>query len=109
MITDQFVLLAVQLNELIKRIHLPIYLVELLVRSLYIETANTADAADTVAIDLANYGGSTFLGYIGNKHTTDDSVIVTENPTTAVSGTTVTLTIPAGTDNDKRVIVLFYS
>lgn len=77
-------------------------------KTLFIETADTADAADTVAIDLANYGGTTFLGYIGAKHTTNDSVVVTENPTTAVSGTTLTLTFPAGTDNDKRVVVIFY-
>jgi len=75
---------------------------------LFLSLAATVDAADTTTIDLAKYGGSTFLGVVGCKHTTDNSVVVTENPTTAVSGTTITFTIPAGTDNDPRYWKVFY-
>ena len=74
----------------------------------YIETANTVDAADTFTFDLATVGGTTFLGVLGCKHTTDNSVVVVENPTTAVSGTTITFTVPAGTDNDARIVKVFY-
>lgn len=71
-------------------------------------TANTVDATDTLAIDLATVGGSVLLGFLGFKQTTDDSVIVEEAVTSAVSSTTVTFTIPAGTDNDPRIIKVFY-
>ena len=70
---------------------------------LWIETANTADAADTYAITLADYGISKVLAVQSWKHTTDNSVIVTEANTTAVSAGVLTITVAAGTDNDKRV------
>lgn len=78
------------------------------VKSVIIETANTADAADTVPLTLADYGITTVLGVSGWKHTTDNEVVVTEDPTTAVSAGVLTLTVPAGTDNDKRVYQVFY-
>lgn len=77
-------------------------------RTLLIELADTADDGDTVEVDLANYGGSTLLGVQGFRHSTSDSVVVAENPTTAVSGTTVTLTVGGSTDNDQREYVLYY-
>lgn len=78
------------------------------VRELYVETANTVDAADTISLTLADYGITTVLGVLGFKHTTDNSVIGTENPTTAVSAGVLTLTIPAGTNDDKRIAVIKY-
>lgn len=74
----------------------------------YLETAATVDAGDTIAFDLATVGGTTLLGQDGCSHTTDNSVIVTENSTCSVSTTTVTITITAGTDNDKRIVKLYY-
>ena len=77
-------------------------------KSILVQTRNTADAADTIAITLANYGisatGALFI--LGNKHTTDGSVIVTEAPTTSVSAGVLTITVPAGTDNDTRVYMI---
>jgi hypothetical protein len=78
------------------------------VKVLFIETANTADASDYYTFDLATVGGTTLLALIGTKHTTDNSVMVVENPTTTVSGTTITFTAPAGTDNDKRTAIVYY-
>lgn len=78
------------------------------VKTVYIETENTVDATDTFTFDLATVGGTTLLGVLGCKHTTDNSVVVSENPTTSVSGTTITFTVPAGTDNDKRIVKVFY-
>lgn len=72
-----------------------------------IMTPATADAADTIAVTLANYGITTFLGIHGWKETTDGSVVVTENPTTAVSAGVLTITIPAGTDNDPRTYLIY--
>ena len=78
------------------------------VKVVTIETENTADAADTFTFDLATVGGSTLLGTNGCKATTDGSVVVSENATTTVSGTTITFTIPAGTDNDARFVKVWY-
>jgi hypothetical protein len=79
------------------------------VKTVVLETPNTVDAANTLAVDLSLYGGSLLWGVLGFKHTTDGSVIVTENPTTAVVGTTATLTVPAGTDDDPRIYVVFFT
>lgn len=74
-------------------------------KSIVITLPNTTDAADTTTVTLANYGinPTGLLMVEGWKHTTDGSVIVEENPTTAVSAGVLTITVPAGTDNDYRV------
>jgi len=68
--------------------------------------ANTADAADTLSITLADYGISAtgLLAVNSWVHTADGSIITVEANTTAVSSGTLTVTIAAGTDNDFRVI-----
>jgi hypothetical protein len=78
------------------------------VKTIVLASDATVDATDTLSIDIAPYGGSLVWGVLGFKHTTDNSVIVTENPVSAVVGTTLTLTIAAGTDNDPRQYVIFY-
>lgn len=76
-------------------------------KCIYIETVATADNGDTYAIDLANYGMTTFLGAISHTHSTTDSIVITEESTTSVTGTVLTLTIGGGTVNKKRAIVVF--
>lgn len=77
------------------------------VQCIMLETDNTVDAADTFTFDMATVGKTTLLGVNGCKHTTDGSVVVSEDPTTTVSGTTITFTVPAGTDNDARIVKIF--
>lgn len=72
-----------------------------------IYTVNTVDDTDTIAIDLASYGASTLLAIHGFEHTTDGSVVVTEAPTTAVSGTTLTITVGGSNDNNPRAFVVW--
>ncbi len=79
-----------------------------LLKCLWVETANTVDAADTMTVTFSEHGITTVLGIKGYKHTTDGSVVVTEAPTSAVAASVLTLTVPAGTDNDKRVYQIFY-
>jgi len=69
-------------------------------------TPNTADATNTLAITLADYGISTtgLLAVESWVHTTDGSIITTELNTCAVSGGVLTVTIAAGTNDDMRVI-----
>ena len=77
-------------------------------KTLTVETDATVDAGDTVSIDYGYYGITTVLGVKGWKHTTDNSVVVTENPTTVVASSVMTITVPAGSDNDKRIYQLYY-
>ena len=69
-------------------------------------TADTADATDTFTVTLSDYGITTLLNVKGFKHTTNNSVIVLEQPTTAVAAGVLTVTIPGGSDNDIRVVLI---
>ena len=72
----------------------------------WVQTLDTVDAADTLALTLKDYGISDtgLLAVQSWKHTTNNSVIVTEANTTAVSSGVLTITFVAGSDNDARVI-----
>jgi hypothetical protein len=78
---------------------------------LVVETAATADDSDELAVDLGSYGIAEdgLLMVIGNCHTTVNSVVVMNDPTTAVSGGTLTITLGAsggaGT-NEMRVFLI---
>lgn len=69
---------------------------------------DTTDATNTLAVTLTDYGiNPTGLLWVSAcVHTTNGSVITVEAVTTAVSSGVLTITIPAGTDNDLRVIRL---
>jgi hypothetical protein len=73
------------------------------VYKIVLETANTVDDGDTLAVDMSDYGCSTFLGVIGYTHSTEDSVVIQEQPTTSVTDGVLTLTVGGSTDNKKRV------
>ena len=70
-----------------------------------VQTRNTVDAADTIAVTLGDIGidDKGLLTVLGWKHTTDNSVIEAENPTTSVTSGVLTITVPAGTSDDLRV------
>jgi len=74
---------------------------------LRIETAATADDGDTIVVTLASYGMKTIEGILGFTHSTTDSVVITEAPTTSVSSGVLTITVGGSTDNKKRVILVF--
>ena len=74
---------------------------------LLVTAAATADDGDTVAVDLSTYGCSTFVGILGQTHSTTGSVVITEAPTTSVSGTTLTITVGGSTDNKARAWIVF--
>ena len=77
------------------------------VTQLTVETAATADNTDTFTITLANYGISQFLGIVGFTHSTTDSVIITEDPTTSVTSGVLTVTVGGSTANKKRMFVIW--
>ena len=72
------------------------------VKLIVIETPATADSDDTIDVDLSDYGCTDFLGIFGNTHTTEDSVVTTEAPTTSVSSGTLTITIGGSSDDDQK-------
>jgi len=76
--------------------------------AIVIQTINTVDAGDTIAVDMTKYGinATGLIGLECYKHTTDDSIAVSEANTCAVSSGTITVTILAGTDNDPRFILI---
>lgn len=76
------------------------------VKYILFQAPNTADATDTLAITLANYGISAtgLLAVESWVQTADGSVVTTELNTCAVSAGVLTVTIAAGTDNDTRII-----
>lgn len=69
-----------------------------------IRTINTVDDTDTIDVDLTDYGISAtgLIGVLGFEHTTDNSVMVQQNPTTAVSSGTLTITVAGSNDNNTR-------
>lgn len=77
-------------------------------KMIMVETPNTADTGDTIAITLADYGMTTFLGILGQSHDTENSIVTTEAPTTAVSAGVLTITT-GGTGNTdaKRVYIVW--
>lgn len=75
----------------------------------YITTANTADTADTVTIDFyKEFGITRLMAVVGFVHTTENSVIVVEAPTTSVVGTEVAIVVGGSTvSNKKRCYILY--
>lgn len=68
---------------------------------------NDADENDFAQFSLADHGLKTVYNVLTQVHTTDNSVILTEAATTAVSGGNLTVTFPSGNDAKKRSILVF--
>jgi len=74
----------------------------------YVYTGATVDDTDTITVDMyASWGITKFLGIIGYIHTTIDSVIAEEAPTTTVDREKLTITVGGSTDNKKRFYVVY--
>lgn len=61
---------------------------------------------DTLTLNLADFGLKKVLSVYGVVHTTEDSVMVQESGTTAVSGGVLTYTTASGNNNKKRVVTV---
>ena len=73
-----------------------------------IRTINTVDDADTLAVDMTKYGinATGLMGVVGYAHSTANSIVVAEDPTTTVSSGTITLTVTGSTDDLQRYYVV---
>jgi hypothetical protein len=76
-------------------------------RLLKIETVATADDTDTIILTLADYGISTIEAILGFTHSTTDSIVITQAPTTSVTSGVLTITVGGSTDDKKRVFLVF--
>jgi hypothetical protein len=74
---------------------------------LIVETVATVDDGDTLTVDLSKYGYSGLSAVFGFIHSTTNSVLVQEQPTTAVSASVATVTVGGSTDNKKRTYHLY--
>lgn len=74
--------------------------------SIKITTDVTADDGDTIDVDLSTYGASGIDSIIGFIHSTTDSILVQEQPTTAVVAGTLTITVGGAVDNKKRTYLV---
>ena len=75
-------------------------------KEILVETTDTADDTDTIAITLADYGMTAVKTVKGFTHSTSNSVIIVEAPTTSVTAGVLTITVGGSTDNKKRVFLV---
>jgi len=73
-------------------------------KELIVETPATSDSTNTVAITLATYGATVIKSITGSVHSTANSIIIDEAPTTAVSNGVLTITL-GGSSADNLVRV----
>lgn len=71
-----------------------------------VELDDTTDATDYTDITLSKYGMKNLLGIYSWVHTANNSIVTIEEDTCTVNEGVVRVTIAAGTDDDKRVIML---
>lgn len=71
-----------------------------------ITTEATVDDGDTIAVDLSQYGATGIDWIMGWIHSTTNSVLVQEEPTTSVTNSTLTITVGGSTDNKKRTYLV---
>jgi len=76
-------------------------------KMLIVTAPATTDGGDTIAITLADYGITTFQAILGQTHSTTDSIVITEAPTTAVSDGVLTITVGGSTADKKRVFIVW--
>lgn len=74
-----------------------------------VTTAATVDDGDTMDVTLADYGISDtgLLAIRGITHSTTNSVLVVEAPTTSVTSGVLTITIGGSTDNKVRSFLIW--
>jgi len=77
------------------------------VKIIQVITAATVDDGDTLTVDLSTYGCTNIHGILGFIETTAGSVVVQEQPTTAVSSSTLTITVGGSTDDKVRAYYIF--
>ena len=79
------------------------------VKMIQLVTAATVDTADTITVDLSDYGCTNIHGILGFAENTAGSIVVQEQPTTAVSSSTLTITVGGSTNSDTVRTYIIYA
>jgi hypothetical protein len=74
---------------------------------LVVTCPDTVDDGDYFTITLADHGITKIAGILGFIHTTADSILAQEQPTTSVTTGTLTVTVGGATDNKQRTYIIF--
>jgi len=69
-------------------------------------TDATVDDGDIITVDLSDYGATGIDTIQGWIHSTTDSILVAEAPTTSVTDGILTITVGGSTDNKKRTYLV---
>lgn len=77
------------------------------VKIIQVVTDATVDDGDTLTVDLSTYGCTNIHGIIGFIENTTGSIIVQEQPTTAVASSVLTITVGGATDNKVRTYHIY--
>ena len=78
------------------------------VKMIQVVTDATVDDGDTLTVDLSKFGCTNIHGIQGfAAETTAGSILTTEAPTTAVSSSTLTITVGGSDDNRVRIFIIF--
>jgi len=77
------------------------------VKLIQVVTDATVDDGDTLTVDLSKYGCTNIHGIQGFSESTTGQVVVTEAPTTAVSSSTLTITVGGSADNRVRTYIIW--
>ena len=77
------------------------------VKMIRVVTDATVDDGDTITVDLSKFGCTNIHGIQGFSASTTGSVLVTEAPATAVSSSTLTITVGGSADNRVRIYILW--
>lgn len=81
-----------------------------LVKSVVFGTAATATTSDTLEVNLADHNMTSIQAVLGWNHTTTNSVLTSEQPTTIVSDGVLTITPLAGGQNtDRKIYQVLYT
>ena len=79
-------------------------------KEVVVHVGEVADATNTCAIVLADYGITTLKYFdaflLTHSATTEGPIITREAATTSVTTGTLTVTLPAGSDNCARVFIV---
>lgn len=67
---------------------------------------DSTDGGATFTVTLSDYNIDNILGILGVRHTTANSVLVDEAPTTSVSAGVLTITVSGSTATKKRSFLL---
>ena len=76
-------------------------------KTLLVSCKNTVDSSDTLDVNLNTFGAGSVCGIIGFTHTTENSVVIQEQPTVTIASRVLTITIGGASNDQTRHYLIF--